>query len=478
MVTISKDSNSFIKIIGDVDSLKLISIHFTKPVEGFRFHPLYKCGAWDGQIRFFNSLTGLLPFGLYIELLSNLDRNKMEYIIDESLLTEITSSEIDDFHLATERFSLDVRDYQISAAKRVVEKKRGILEHPTGSGKTVTSYLIINYLLNKGYEDFLFVVPNKSLLAQTFSAFEKYGFPTDIIGKYFGDEKDDTKKITVGTWQSLGKNTKLLEKTKIIIVDEVHGVKAKELTNLLKKCSNTEYRIGVTGSLPKDETNRFSIIGGIGPVIDKIETNTLIYENKVLSEIAIKIFNLNYPKVLKKSIKEYQDEKAIIKNYDVRKKLFKTILKHYIKPGDNCLILFDEIELGENYKNFIEPFFPDKKIYWIEGSVKVKEREEIRLLTNTQEDVLVFGSLGTCSTGIDIPRLHHVIFLFAGKSVIRIKQSIGRGLRLHDSKDKVTIYDLADNLKYGKNHLLERMKIYADEGFPVELIEIPEKLSS
>lgn len=477
MITVSKDSSSHIKIVGDEDDKKLISVHFTKPVEGYRFHPLFKTGRWDGMVRFFSLTTGLLPLGLYSELFNYLDRNQIEYTIHENLIEDISVKEINDFYLATKDFNTEMsqRDYQLGAAKKILEKRRGILEHPTGSGKTVTSYLIINYLLNKGYKDILFIVPNKSLLVQTFTAFEKYGFPVELLGKYFGEEKDDTKTITIGTWQSLGKHHKLLEKTKVVIADECHGVKAKELTDLLKRCSNTDYRIGVTGSLPRDETHRFSIIGGIGPVIDKIETNKLIYEDKVLSEILIKIFNLDYPKLLKKSVKEYQDEKTIIKNYSVRQKLFKTIISHYIKEGENCLVLFDEIELGKNYKNFIEPFFPNKKIYWIEGSVKVKEREEIRLLTNIQEDVIIFGSLGTCSTGIDIPRLHHIIFLFAGKSLIRIKQSIGRGLRLHESKDKVTIYDLADNLKYGKRHLLERMKIYADEGFPVELIEIPIK---
>lgn len=477
MVTISKVDSSDIKIIGDVEDRVLISSYFTKPVEGFRYHPLFKTGRWDGMVRFFKITTGLLPFGLYHELINFLEKNEIKYILDDNILNDITPKEIEDFHLATKNFNPEMshREYQLSAAKKILEIRRGILEHPTGSGKTVTSYLILNYLLQKGYKDILFIVPNKSLLAQTYAAFEKYGFSLDLLGKYFGDEKDDTKTITIGTWQSLSKNIKLLNKTKIIICDEVHGVKAKELTELLKNCINSEYRIGVTGSLPRDETNRFSIIGGIGPVIDKIETNKLIFDEKVLSEISIKIFDLEYPKSLKKLVKEYKDEKAIIKSYDVRKKLFKTIINHYVKPGENCLVLFDEIELGKNYKEFIEPHFPNKKIYWIVGATKIMEREEIRLLTNIQKDVIVFGSLGTCSTGIDIPRLHHIIFLFSGKSVIRIKQSIGRGMRLHNEKENVVIYDIADGLKFGRRHLLERMKIYADEGFPVELIEIPIK---
>ena len=120
-------------------------------------------------------------------------------------------------------------------------------------------------------------------------------------------------------------------------------------------------------------------------------------------------------------------------------------------------------------------FFPEKKFYWIEGSVKVEKREDIRTSVNDENNVLLFGSLGTTSTGINIPKLHNIIFLFIGKSPTKIKQSIGRGLRLHESKDKLLVFDIADNLKYSKGHLAERLKLYTIEKYPVEIYEIGEK---
>jgi len=54
-------------------------------------------------------------------------------------------------------------------------------------------------------------------------------------------------------------------------------------------------------------------------------------------------------------------------------------------------------------------------------------------------------------------------------------QSIGRGLRISDTKDSVTLFDIADNLSinnkknYTLNHLIERVKMYNSEGFPYEL---------
>jgi superfamily II DNA or RNA helicase len=59
------------------------------------------------------------------------------------------------------------------------------------------------------------------------------------------------------------------------------------------------------------------------------------------------------------------------------------------------------------------------------------------------------------------------------KSEKIIRQSIGRGMRLKEGKEKVNIIDFVDDFslpKGHKNYLLkhgeERMKIYAEQGFP------------
>ena len=39
-------------------------------------------------------------------------------------------------------------------------------------------------------------------------------------------------------------------------------------------------------------------------------------------------------------------------------------------------------------------------------------------------------------------------------------QSIGRALRLHPTKSMANIFDVADNTKYGRLHLIERKKLY------------------
>ena len=67
------------------------------------------------------------------------------------------------------------------------------------------------------------------------------------------------------------------------------------------------------------------------------------------------------------------------------------------------------------------------------------------------------------------------MFASGGKSFIRTIQSIGRGLRLHESKNKLTIIDICDKLKYGIRHNDKRKEIYRSEKINYSITEIVEK---
>jgi len=67
------------------------------------------------------------------------------------------------------------------------------------------------------------------------------------------------------------------------------------------------------------------------------------------------------------------------------------------------------------------------------------------------------------STGISIKNIHYIIFAAGGKSKIKTLQSIGRGLRVHENKDILTIIDLVDELIYGGKHFLKRQEFYGLE---------------
>ena len=122
---------------------------------------------------------------------------------------------------------------------------------------------------------------------------------------------------------------------------------------------------------------------------------------------------------------------------------------------------------------------PERSIFFVHGGTDVEQREKVRVLTEKESNAIIVASYGTFSTGINIKNLHSIIFASPFKSVIRILQSIGRGLRTSDNKDSCTLYDIGDDLswKNKKNytlvHMIERIKIYNDEHFNYKLVKVP-----
>ena len=146
----------------------------------------------------------------------------------------------------------------------------------------------------------------------------------------------------------------------------------------------------------------------------------------------------------------------------------------------NTLVLFARVEAhGQVLYDLINSNNKDdRKVFFIHGGVETSEREKVREITEEQTNAIIIASYGTFSTGINIKRLHNIIFASPSKSRIRNLQSIGRVLRKGKDKVKATLYDVADDCvtntkrNYTLNHFIERIKIYNEENFNYEIITI------
>jgi superfamily II DNA or RNA helicase len=116
--------------------------------------------------------------------------------------------------------------------------------------------------------------------------------------------------------------------------------------------------------------------------------------------------------------------------------------------------------------------------YLIIGDVDATERERIRLLLGTQTDAIVFATSRIMSTGVNIKNLHNIVTTSSNQSQIQTLQTIGRLMRLHQSKETAVIYDLVDKLDYNNKpnytlkHVESRLAYYQREGHPVKFISI------
>ena len=472
MVKVKKLNASYIKVFGDPKEREIIAKYFTHFAPNYKFSPLYKRGRWDGTIKFYHPSTSQIPCGLLVELLKCCKLNKLEYELEDNILGTLKSIGNVDMQLATKGLNKKYkpRDFQIEGVEQSIMNSRGLLEYATGAGKTLTLFLIINYIINTNPNaKIAVVVINKGLLLQFYNDFLDYGLSEKSLGKYYGKEKDGSKQVTIGTWQSLHKDKDLLLDVSHLIADECHSQKATVVKTLTQSCVNAFFRIGCTGTLPKNTCEILTIEGSFGKLLNKVKSAELI-KRKILSQVEIIQIKHEYSEELSNACKgSYQTEKKVVLAHKPRMKLVMKIIKKH-KKNENMLLLFDELEFGRNMYKSIKVKFPKKNVKYVAGDTELEVREAVRANADIDDDTIIVASVGVFAAGINIKKLHSLVFLWVGKSEIRILQSIGRILRTHATKSKAVVYDIVDGLAYHLHHASQRRDIYDREGFPYKII--------
>jgi len=371
-----------------------------------------------------------------------------------------------------------LRDYQEETVKLCLSQGRGVAVLGTGAGKTLTMATLVQSCWHPGFKC-LIVVPDLGLVNQTYSDFKEYGVSfsmTKWTGSIELDPNADIIIANTGIIQSRFEDSDWIQYVDMVVVDEVHKAgKDTKLTKILQKIE-TNCKFGFTGTLPESKIDSWNIIGKIGPVLITKNSHELRLEN-YLTNVEVKVFELNYKtkpeKVLDKQFatEEYAVENEFIKSNVYRNNTIKTISGNF---KNNILIMVNHIDHGEILEATLSAL-PNKKVYFIRGEVEVEDRDKIKHIMETEDNVVCVAISSIFSTGVNIKNIHLIIFAAGGKSFIRIVQSIGRGLRKHDNKEKLIIIDLADQLKYGEQHSLKRQSIYKGENIPFSIHKLTEK---
>jgi superfamily II DNA or RNA helicase len=488
-LVISKKDEVYAKITCEKHITKELSEYFTFFVPGYQFVPAYRNRIWDGKIRMFNLQTNQIYLGLlpYIELFCEERKYQFDYgdprpDIEDEYSVYHAKKFIDSLNIHARGEPIEIREHQIDAYIHAMQKRRALLVSPTASGKSLIIYLIFRQLHQYQNLKGLIIVPTTSLVEQLYSDFGDYnnGEMTNVHRIYQGKEKDTDKPLTISTWQSLYKLPKeYFHQFDYIIGDEAHLFKAQSLTTILTSCINAKYRIGLTGTLDGTKTHKLVLEGLFGSVKKVITTRELIDKQQV-SDFEIKCLVLKHDDEICLQIKDktYQEEIQYLIANENRNKFIKNLA---VSLGNNTLILYQMVDKhGQILYDMIKETknIGDRKVFFVHGGVDANDREEIRRIMEIENDAIVVASFGTFSTGINIRNLHNIIFASPSKSRVRNLQSIGRGLRQSEGKEKAILYDIADDLRYKKHmnftlkHFVERVKIYTEEKFPFKIYKI------
>ena len=451
---------------------------FTFQVPGYQFTPQYRNKLWDGKIRLWDTRTRRIYRGLVPYIVKFCEERDYEWEYDNEVYDEEFSlSEAEQFFTKLnlpEKYK--PRDYQIDAFVHAVRTRRSLLLSPTASGKSLIIYLLVRYYSSRT----LIIVPTISLVSQLATDFADYGFESDrfVHRIYGGEDKQTNKPITISTWQSLYKlPKKYFEQFDVIIGDEAHLFKAKSLASIMENLANSKYRFGFTGTLDGTKTHKLVLEGLFGTVRKVTTTKELMTQGHV-ADFTIKCLLLKHGDSICQAAKNFtypQEIEYLVLN-ESRNKFISNLA---LSLEGNTLVLYQFVDKhGVILHDIINKASTGQKVFFVSGNVDGEAREEIRQIVEKETNAIIVASYGTFSTGINIKNLHNIIFASPSKSRVRNLQSIGRGLRISETKTSATLFDIADDLRHKKHenftlkHFSERIKIYSEEKFDFRIYKI------
>jgi len=494
-----------------------------------------KGASWNNP-DFFSPITntGRFSIGMYFEIKKILESNKIidyEVITTEPLIQQLVQTYSWSYDYELVDLSLPLRPYQESAVKRCIHMGYGICIVGTAGGKTLLMASLIETVRNNEMAFTTLVILPASLLTQTYKEYAEYGLKgLSMWGGKNEFEKTpimlagvETLRANIAVFSELKPKTQLKWKSKtdeefedanaekaaykeylseyakkekkrkkewttkrkylldqlkdvdLVLIDEVHGLRKDNVFNKVVSAFPTRHKFGFTGTLPQSPLDQWNVMGQIGPILIDVDSAAL-REMGYIAQAEIRIIHIEYknPPELKidrnNPTKAYEEECSFLYHNEFRHKVISTIGSNFDK---NALILVDRLEHGHAILEHLVDA-TDKKIYFIEGAVAMDDREEIRAIMEEENDIICIAMSRIFSTGINIKNLHYVVFAQGGKAKVTLVQSIGRGLRLHEQKERLIIIDITDATHYGEKHLQERLKYYDGEQIDYETKYITE----
>ena len=481
-LVISKANEVFLRVDTNQPHIEYeLRDYFTFEVEGAKFMPQYRKRNWNGEIHLFDMRSKRIYVGLLDRIVAFCERRDYSYkFVDNEYygtpfeINEGISYEgVKDYMKSICRQT--PRKYQIEGVYDALRHNRKLLISPTASGKSLMIYSLVRYYVAKG-QKILLVVPTTSLVEQMYKDFFDYGWDAESYCHriYAGKERTNEYPVTITTWQSVYKLSRsFFEDYNVVIGDEAHLFKSKSLVSIMTKLHHAKHRFGFTGTLDGTQTHKWVLEGLFGPSYKVTKTDELMKQGH-LSQLDIQCLVLKHPP---QKFETYQDEIEYLITHEQRNSFIKNLA---LDLKGNSLILYSRVEThGQVLYDLINTNKEsDRKVFFVHGGVDAEERESVREITEQEENAIIVASYGTFSTGINIKRLHNVIFASPSKSRVRNLQSIGRVLRKGSNKVKAILYDIADDCtknqrrNYTLNHFIERIKIYNEENFNYEIISI------
>lgn len=502
MITISaNNSYGYIPYSTDVHAIvnQYLRLRFVKkvtdPLKSRRKHPVFmKVLEYVEMYDIVDNMCIRIPRGL----LSFLPRSQFEII--ESPHNVITPEvDFNDIKTCLSKEYV-LRDDQVEATIYGLYSRRGILQLPTGSGKTIIMAAIVKLLCNANPDKkFVVVAPSNVIIRHIISTFQSVG----INCAWYDKNTDNEAQVIVSHVLSLSKDYSVdfVKSINGIFFDEAQHVDSESYSKVINNFEDCEYSLGFS-ALVVDNDHAYSenikdyseselrIIGLTGQVLIS-RTGSEYIEQGILATPVLFMINNTHTISDQKNDWHYLVSKYIMADY--RNKLIADVVDMFHRYNRRVLILVSTKKHAEDIANTIVWNYgysdqvglsfggsSGKKFSSLRPCEGTKSGVIADLISKDSREVLkefedgnISILLGTThlDEGADISNLDVCILAGGGKNPRRIIQRVGRALRKSKSGKYAYVVDFLDsNVGILNYQSKQRISVYINEvGIPNNL---------
>jgi superfamily II DNA or RNA helicase len=497
------------------------------PVPGHRFSPRFQNGQWDGRKHLFNTNSLTFPSGLWPRLRRILEKHGLALDVSGQDRGDRRCKPAAGEAIGGSEPATPLRDYQRKALMQALQAGRGVIQMPTGGGKT----LLAAYLIHAIGRPTFFFVHTRDLLHQTATVLEReLGMEIGLLG----DGRAMLRPVTVATVQTAGRAleavgasrgkaavaamagdeanvdappgpvkrrrkpasgdapalaedmedeeealaeeapveldaatlheiVEAIQKAGLVVFDECHHVPAATFYRVASRAASAAWRFGLSATPWRDDHQDMLLEAALGPVVSVTDFSGLIALGNLVPA-RILVTRPRMPRLARPRELGYAGlYRLAIVENQERNRAIAARARQWAAQGLSVLVLVAQTAHGRA----LAALLPEAG--FVHGGVDSEQRRRaLDELERKLRPILIATTLA--DEGLDVPSLGAVILAGAGKSATRLYQRIGRALRPAPGKQEALVQDFLDEAPWLRQHGEARLELYRQEAcFRIEL---------